>query len=90
MTLNDFKALKGDKALGINSLPVQLGPDRAAKIACYVMAAPQIFVVALLYSWGLPLFSAFVLLLVFGQFIAMRRLLAIQKDMLLGIIQQGF
>ena len=76
MTLNDFKALKGDKALGINSLPVQLGPDRAAKIACYVMAAPQIFVVALLYSWGLPLFSAFVLLLVFGQFIAMRRLLS--------------
>ncbi|NCV48937.1 MAG: chlorophyll synthase ChlG [Rhodobacterales bacterium] len=76
MTLNDFKALKGDKALGINSLPVQLGPERAAKIACYVMAAPQIFVVALLYSWGLPLFSAFVLLLVFGQFIAMRRLLS--------------
>ena len=76
MTLNDFKALKGDKALGINSLPVQLGPDRAAKIACYVMAAPQIFVVALLYTWGLPLFSAFVLLLVFGQFIAMRRLLS--------------
>ena len=66
MTLNDFKALKGDKALGINSLPVQLGPDRAAKIACYVMAAPQIFVVALLYIRGLPLFSAFVLLLVFG------------------------
>jgi len=76
MTLNDFKALKGDKALGINSLPVQLGPDRAAKIACYVMAVPQIFVVALLYTWGLPLFSAFVLLLVFGQFIAMRRLLS--------------
>ena len=40
MTLNDFKALKGDKALGINSLPVQLGPERAAKIACYVMAIP--------------------------------------------------
>ena len=75
MTLNDFKALKGDKALGINSLPVQLGPEKAAKIACYVMAAPQIGVITLLYAWGLPIFSIFVLLLLIGQIVAMRRLL---------------
>ena len=76
MTLNDFKALKGDKALGINSLPVQLGPEKAAKIACYVMAAPQIGVITLLYAWGLPIFSIFVLLLLIGQIVAMRRLLS--------------
>jgi chlorophyll synthase len=76
MTLNDFKALKGDKALGINSLPVQLGPEKAAKIACYVMAAPQIVVITLLYAWGLPIFSIFVLLLIIGQIVAMRRLLS--------------
>ena len=75
MTLNDFKALKGDKALGINSLPVQLGPERAAKIACYVMAIPQILVVTFLFAWGLTMFSIFVLLLLIGQIIAMRRLL---------------
>ncbi len=37
MTLNDFKALKGDTALGIRSLPAQLGPNKAARIACWVM-----------------------------------------------------
>ena len=76
MTLNDFKALKGDRALGINSLPVQLGPERAAKIACYVMAIPQILVITLLFAWGLTMFSIFVLLLLIGQIIAMRRLLS--------------
>ena len=76
MTLNDFKALKGDKALGINSLPVQLGPERAAKIACYVMAIPQILVITFLFAWGLTTFSIFVLLLLIGQIFAMRRLLS--------------
>ena len=76
MTLNDFKALKGDRALGINSLPVQLGPERAAKIACYVMAIPQILVITLLFAWGLTMFSIFVLLLLIGQLIAMKRLLS--------------
>ena len=76
MTLNDFKALKGDKALGINSLPVQLGSKRAANIACYVMTIPQIVVIALLFAWGLTMFSIFVLLLLIGQLLAMRRLLS--------------
>ena len=76
MTLNDFKALKGDKVLGINSLPVQLGPERAAKIACYVMAIPQVLVITLLFVWGLTMFSIFVLLLLIGQITAMRRLLS--------------
>ena len=76
MTLNDFKALKGDKALGINSLPVQLGPERAAKIACYVMAIPQILVITFLFAWGLTTFSIFILLLLIGQILAMRRLLS--------------
>ena len=59
MTLNDFKALKGDKALGINSLPVQLGPERAAKIACYVRAIPPILVETFLFAWGLTAFPIF-------------------------------
>jgi chlorophyll synthase len=52
MTLNDFKAIEGDKQLGVRSLPVQLGPDRAAFLACLVMLIPQALVVALLYGWG--------------------------------------
>jgi chlorophyll synthase len=52
MTLNDFKAIDGDRQLGIRSLPVQLGAQRAAWLACIVMAIPQMIVITLLLSWG--------------------------------------
>ena len=52
MTLNDFKAIEGDRQLGIRSLPVQLGAQRAAWLACIVMAIPQMIVITLLLSWG--------------------------------------
>ena len=52
MTLNDFKAIKGDREMGISSLPVLLGSDRAAQVACAVMAAPQVIVIALLLFRG--------------------------------------
>ena len=42
MTLNDFKAIDGDIAVGIRTLPVQMGPERAAKFACLVMITPQL------------------------------------------------
>ncbi|MEL6748234.1 MAG: chlorophyll synthase ChlG, partial [Pseudomonadota bacterium] len=50
MTLNDFKAIEGDRAHGVRSLPVQLGPTRAAWTACWVMAVPQVVVIALLLA----------------------------------------
>jgi chlorophyll synthase len=52
MTLNDFKSIEGDIKLGIRSLPVQLGPDRSARLACIVMALPQFVVILLLAHWG--------------------------------------
>ena len=52
MTLNDFKAIEGDRQLGVRSLPVQLGADGAARLACLVMLVPQLIVVALLMLWG--------------------------------------
>ncbi|MDX2276557.1 MAG: chlorophyll synthase ChlG [Hyphomonadaceae bacterium] len=55
MVLNDFKAIEGDRQTGVRSLPVQLGVDNAAKVACLTMAAPQVLVVALLFAWGQPL-----------------------------------
>mgnify|MGYP001794251936 CR=1 FL=1 len=57
MTLNDFKALEGDRQMGVNSLPVTLGPERAAKLACIVMAVPQAIVIALLIAWGREWFA---------------------------------
>ncbi len=55
MVLNDFKAIEGDRQTGVRSLPVQLGVDNAAKLACAVMLAPQAIVIALLLAWGQPL-----------------------------------
>jgi len=76
MTLNDFKSVDGDQQMGVMSLPVQLGVEKAARLACWVMAATQMVVVALLYAWSLPLHAAAVAALLVGQFALMRRLLA--------------
>ena len=75
MTLNDFKALKGDKQTGINSLPVQFGPNKAAKIACWVMTIPQLLVVILMLNWGAFNHALITGFLVIGQFFAMQKLL---------------
>ncbi|OUV03592.1 MAG: bacteriochlorophyll/chlorophyll a synthase [Betaproteobacteria bacterium TMED82] len=67
MTLNDFKSIRGDKQLGIKSLPVQLGIDGAAKSACFTMLLPQTIVLALLVSWGQIFFSVLFLILILFQ-----------------------
>ncbi len=54
MTLNDFKAIEGDRQMGIGSLPVRLGVDGAARTACLMMAVPQVVVIAMLTYWGAP------------------------------------
>ena len=72
MTLNDFKALEGDRATGVRSLPVVLGPKVAAKIACIVMALPQMLIIAMLVIWGRPLFALAVGVSLVLQFAAMR------------------
>jgi chlorophyll synthase len=76
MTLNDFKSVDGDRAIGINSLPVLLGPPRAAKFACLVMTVPQIIMIGLLYHWGHPYGALGIVALLLAQFALMRRMLA--------------
>ncbi len=71
MTLNDFKALDGDRATGIRSLPVVVGPDVAAKIACIGMALPQFVIAPLLLIWGQPWHAAGVALVLALQIVAM-------------------
>ncbi|MEO1314484.1 MAG: chlorophyll synthase ChlG, partial [Pseudomonadota bacterium] len=75
MTLNDFKALEGDTQTGVRSLPVTLGPARAARLACWIMAVPQVVVIALLFTWGAPIHAALVAALLVAQGAAMFRLL---------------
>jgi len=75
MTLNDFKAIKGDTEMGVLSLPVQLGAKRAAVLACWVMAIPQVLVVALLFYWGDVIAAGVVALMLITQVALMIRLL---------------
>ena len=79
MTLNDFKALEGDRQTGVNSLPVTLGPERAARVACWVMALPQVAVIALLAGWGQVYHAAAIAALLGVQVWAMRVLLSDPK-----------
>jgi chlorophyll synthase len=73
MTLNDFKAIEGDRRFGLNSLPVMLGPERAARAACWVMALPQAIVAALLLGWGHEISALIVAGLLAAQGLAMRK-----------------
>ena len=76
MTLNDFKSVEGDRKMGVGSLPVRLGVDRAARTACWVMVLPQTFVILLLLEWQRPLHALAVLLLILGQLKLMQRFVA--------------
>jgi chlorophyll synthase len=75
MTLNDFKSIEGDRRTGILSLPVQLGIERAALVACAIMITPQILVAASLVQWGASLHAIAILASVVFQAACMKRLL---------------
>ncbi len=76
MTLNDFKAIEGDRQMGVRSLPVQLGINKAAQVACWVMAASQLAVIALLLVWGAPFHAMGIAALLLVQLGLMRHFLA--------------
>lgn len=74
MTLNDFKAVEGDRATGLRSLPVTMGVRKASILACAVMVGAQAIVIALLVAWGQLLSGAIVAVLLVGQISLMPRL----------------
>jgi chlorophyll/bacteriochlorophyll a synthase len=74
MTLNDFKAVEGDRATGLRSLPVTMGVRGAAIFACSVMALAQLAVIAVLVWQGFTLSAAIVGLFVAIQIALMVRL----------------
>jgi chlorophyll synthase len=76
MTLNDFKSVTGDRIMGVGSLPVRLGVDRAAQVASATMAVPQLAVIGLLLFWGAPWYAVAVGVLLGVQVLMMRRLIA--------------
>lgn len=80
MTLNDFKSVPGDRRMGIRSLPVRLGVDAAARVACLVMLVPQALVIGLLAAWGSPWHAGAVALLLIVQVLLMARLLPSPRE----------
>jgi chlorophyll/bacteriochlorophyll a synthase len=74
MVLNDFKAIEGDRAHGVRSLPVQYGVAGAARIAAAIMIAPQLVVIALLAAWAAPIHAGVIAALVVVQLVLLRRL----------------
>lgn len=76
MTLNDFKAVEGDRRMGVRSLPVQLGEQGAARVACWTMALPQLGVIGLLLAWGQNWYALGVGVLLLAQLVLMRRFLS--------------
>lgn len=81
MTLNDFKSVDGDRAMGIGSLPAKLGIVAAGRLACVTMAAPQVVVVALLLQWGFPIHGAIVAALLLAQVALMIRFLQRPREL---------
>ena len=80
MTLNDFKSVDGDRKMGIGSLPVRLGVDRAVRVACAVMALAQILVIALLITWDRQVHAAIVAALLLVQLVLMAKLLRSPRE----------
>ena len=74
--LNDFKAVEGDRVSNVRSLPVLLGERRAAVVACYTMALPQLLVAILLSHWGAKPSAILVIVSIAAQFLLMQRLLS--------------
>ncbi|WP_284179097.1 chlorophyll synthase ChlG [Rhabdaerophilum sp. SD176] len=76
MTLNDFKSIEGDRQMGLRSVPAQLGAERAALLACWVMALPQLVVILLLWLWNAPVHAGLVAGILLAQIALMKRLLS--------------
>ena len=67
MTLNDFKAIEGDRQMGVRSLPVQLGAKKAAQVSAALMLIPQVFVLMLLLYLGKQSYAMVIGALMVGQ-----------------------
>ena len=88
MTLNDFKAIEGDRQMDVRSLPVQLGAIKAAQVAAAFMLLPQVIVVVLLLIWGKPNYALVIGGLIAGQIFLLRDFL--KKPIEKALFYSGF
>ena len=88
MTLNDFKAIEGDRQMDVRSLPVQLVAIKAAQVAAAFMLLPQVIVVVLLLIWGKPNYALVIGGLIAGQIFLLRDFL--KKPIEKALFYSGF
>jgi len=81
MTLNDFKSVGGDRQMGVGTLPVRLGVERAARLACWTMSVAQLAVIVVLIALNRGLFALGVALLLAVQWWLMHRLLQRPREL---------
>lgn len=67
MSINDFKSIKGDREIGIQTIPVQYGAKKAAWITSITMDIAQIGVIIAFLAWGLWLPAAVLTVVVLIQ-----------------------
>ena len=89
LTLNDFKAIKGDSELGVASLPVQLGPVGAAWWTAFSMLSAQASVVGLLLFWDKPNHALAVGILALTQAVLLGRFIRQPVERALGVSAFG-
>jgi len=65
--VNDFKSVEGDRTLGLKSLPVMFGVDRAALISAVMIDVFQIGIAGYLVSIGQQLYASVLMLLIIPQ-----------------------
>jgi chlorophyll synthase len=89
MTLNDFKAMDGDRRMGVNSLPVLLGAVGAARVASLVMLLAQTVVIGLLLWWNRPSHAIAIGVLVVVQAMMMWRFVQSPRERALWLSALG-
>jgi chlorophyll synthase len=89
MTLNDFKAIEGDRRMGVRSLPVLLGELGAARVASAVMLLAQVVVIGLLVTWDRPWHALAIGSLTIVQAVMMRRFIAAPRERALWLSALG-
>ncbi|ACF13053.1 bacteriochlorophyll/chlorophyll synthetase [Chloroherpeton thalassium ATCC 35110] len=66
--LNDFKSVEGDRAGGLKSLPVMIGPRNTYVVSFFFVDLPFIWFIYLMHQWGFTFmfyFSAVSLVIIF-------------------------
>ena len=81
MVLNDFKAIEGDQKLGINSLPVILGPRKAGLLSCIIMSLGQIAVISIFIHLKIYFIALIIFILLCAQLLAMSKMLRDPKKL---------